>query len=114
MPDKIPFGYEELVNAIANAIEMAEKKDGAIVVDHVEIAAEEKLDFAKLRAHAATLWTKLVGSGDKANPDMAADIMKKIEITMGRRMKLSEFTEDQVDLLALVVADMEALEKTQG
>ena len=32
---------------------------------------------------------------------------------MGRRMKLSEFTEDQVDLLALVVVDMEEMLKTQ-
>jgi len=29
-------------------------------------------------------------------------------------MKLSEFTEDQVDLLQLVVVDMEDMMKTQG
>ena len=103
MPDKIPFGYDELVNAIAEAIEMAEEKDGATVADTVASKSEEKVDFNTVRARAQELWTQLVGSGDNAKPDVANAILKKIEITMGRRMKLSEFTEDQADLLALVV-----------
>ena len=106
MPDKIPFGYDELVNAIAEAIEMAEKRDGAIVTDTAVIKTEQKLDFNTVRAHAQELWTQLVGVGDEAKPDVANAILKKIEITMGHRMKLSEFTEDQVDLLQLVVTDM--------
>ena len=40
------------------------------------------------------------------NPDNASIILKKIEMTMGHRMKLSEFTEDQCDLMYLVVLDM--------
>ena len=111
MPDKIPFGYEQLVNAIADAIEMAEQKDGATVVDSLKIKTDESLDFNTVRARAQELWTQLVGSGDNANPDVASAILKKIEITMGRRMKLSEFTEDQVDLLQLVVLDMENMKK---
>lgn len=107
MPDKIPFSYEALVNAIADAIEMAEKQDGAIVADSVKMKTEESLDFATVRARAQELWTQLVGTGDNANADMATAILKKIEMTMGRRMKLSEFTEDQTDLLYLVVLDME-------
>ena len=109
MPDKIPFSYESLVNAIADAIEEAEQKDGATVVDTIKPNVEEKLDFAAVRARAQELWVKLVGSGDDANPDIATTILKKIEMTMGRRMKLSEFTEDQVDLLQLVVLDMEEM-----
>lgn len=111
MPDKIPFSYESLVSAIADAIEMAEEKDGATVVDTIQAKAEEKLDFAAVRARAQELWTKLVGSGDNANADVATAILKKIEMTMGRRMKLSEFTEDQCDLLQLVVLDMEEMLK---
>ena len=42
---------------------------------------------------------------------MATAILKRIEMTMGRKMKLSEFTEDQCDLLNLVVQDMEELAK---
>lgn len=113
MPDKIPFSYEELVNAIANAIEMAEQKDGATVVDTMKISTETEANFDEVRAKAQMLWKQLVGEGDNARPDMANAILKKIEITMGRRMKLSEFTEDQVDLLALVVVDMEEMLKVQ-
>lgn len=109
MPDKIPFGYNELVNAIAEAIEMAEERDGAIVVDTAAIKTEEKVDFNTVRARAQELWTRLVGVGEDAKPDVAAAILKKIEMTMGHRMKLSEFTEDQAELLQLVVLDMEAM-----
>ena len=109
MPDKIPFGYDELVNAIADAIDMAEKKDGAKVVDTMKTEHETEKSFAEVRAEAQDLWTKLVGSGDSANPDVANEILKKIEMTMGHRMKLSEFTEDQKDLLALVVLDMKEM-----
>ena len=109
MPDKIPFGYDELVNAIADAIDMAEKKDGAKVVDTMKTEHETEKSFAEVRAEAQDLWMKLVGSGDSANPDVANEILKKIEMTMGHRMKLSEFTEDQKDLLALVVLDMKEM-----
>lgn len=100
---KIEFGYQQLVDAIAEAIEASAELDGAVVVDDApKIAMEEKLDFAKVRAEAQELWTKLVGE----NEENATTILKKIEIIMGHRMKLSEFTEDQTDLLALVVAEM--------
>ena len=111
MPDKIPFSYDSLVSAIADAIEQAEQRDGATVVDTIKMKDEEKLDFATVRARAQDLWVKLVGTGDNANPDVASTILKKIEMTMGRRMKLSEFTEDQCDLLQLVVLDMEEMLK---
>lgn len=114
MPDKIPFGYDELVNAIADAIEMAEQKDGATVVNTIKTKSEMKLDFKEVREKAQNLWKQLVGEGDSAKPEVASEILKKIEMTMGRRMKLSEFTEDQVDLLQLVVVDMEDMMKTQA
>lgn len=100
---KIKFGYQELVDAIAEAIDMAEKRDGVKVVDNAELTAiGERLDFATVRAEAQDLWQKLT----QKNPDNASIILKKIEMTMGHRMKLSEFTEDQCDLMNLVVLDM--------
>lgn len=68
---------------------------------------EDKLVFADVRARAQELWSKIVGVGDNANPEAAKAVLKKIEMTMGHKMKLSEFTEDQVELLALVVSEME-------
>lgn len=103
LPPKIKFGYNELVEAIAEAINMAEKQDGVKVVDKAELTpVTEKLDFATVRAEAQDLWTKLVEQ-DEANANV---ILKKIEMIMGHRMKLSEFTEDQTDLLQLAVLEM--------
>lgn len=108
----IPFSYEELIAAIGRAIDKQEELDGAKVADHAENSYTfEKIDFGAVRARASELWTKLVGTGDDAKPDVANDILKKIEITMGRRMKLSEFTEDQAELLQLIVSEMEDMLK---
>lgn len=99
---KIKFGYKELVDAIADAIEKSEKLDGATVVDRTSRVIDEKKDFKTVREEASTLWAKLVND----NPENAEIILKKVEIIMGHKMRLSEFTEDQVDLLALVVDEM--------
>ena len=100
---KIKFGYQELVDAIAEAITAAETNDGVTVVEKMDLnPIEEKLDFNTVRAEAQDLWTKLVAK-DEGN---ATTILKKIEMIMGHRMKLSEFTEDQTDLLALAVVEM--------
>ena len=106
---KIKFGYNELVNAIADAIEMSEKLDGAKVVDSIEAKPEEILDYNTLRAEAASLWQQLVGTGDNVNEEMARRILKRVEMIFGRPIKLSEITEDQVDLYNLVILDMREL-----
>ena len=100
---KIKFGYNELVEAINEAIDLAEKNDGAVVVDKANtVMVEEKLNFSEVRAEAQKLWTELI----QKDEENAAVILKKIEMIMGHRMKLSEFTEDQVDLMSLVVSEM--------
>lgn len=106
---RIKFGYDELVNAISDAIEKSEKLDGATVVDTMEKTVEEKLDYAQLRDEALALWKKLVGEGENANADMAQRILKRVEMIFGRSMRLSEITEDQVDLFNLVLLDMRDL-----
>ena len=106
---KIPFGYNELVNAIADAIEKSENIDGAVVVDQQTHRVEEKLDYAAIRNEAATLWHQLVGEGETMNEEMARRILKRVEMIFGRPMRLSEITEDQVDLYHLVVMDMREL-----
>lgn len=105
---RIPFGYNELENAIVRAIQAAEK-NGASVVDHVDRKPVEQLKFSEVRAEAQKLWSQLVGTGENTNPEVAATILKKIEITVGRRMKLSEFTEDQCEILNLIVEEMKEM-----
>lgn len=99
---KIKFGYQELVDAIAEAIDKSEKLDGATVVDHQETEIKEELSFNAIREEAGDLWTKLI----EINPENSRAILKKVEMIFGRTMKLSEITEDQVDLFYLVVLDM--------
>lgn len=99
---KIKFGYNELVSAISDAIDKSEKLDGAVVVDTIEQVIEEKLDYKAIREEASMLWKTLV----ERDPENASIILKKVEMIFGRPMKLSEITEDQVDLFNLAVLDM--------
>ena len=106
---KIKFGYQELVDAIADAIEKSEKFDGAVVVDSevTPIIEAEPLHYDEVRAEAQKLWTSLI----EQNEENAARILKKVEMIFGRQMKLSEITEDQVDLYNLVVLEMREMLK---
>ena len=106
---KIKFGYQELVDAIAEAIEKSEKIDGAKVVDKQENIIEKTLSFNEVRNEAMELWNKLI----ELDPENSKIILKKVEMVFGRTMKLSEITEDQVDLFNLVVLDMRDLLKEQ-
>ena len=99
---KIKLGYQELVDAINEAIDKQRELDGATVVDKVETKAKEELDFEKIRAEASILWGNLV-TQDASNADK---ILKKVEMIFGRKIKLSEITEDQKELFNLVLLDM--------
>ena len=99
---KIKFGYQELVDAISEAIEKAEQIDGATVVDKLEQKVEEKPNYEKIRTEASKLWKTLIEKDEKN----AEVILKKVEMIFGRKIKLSEITEDQVDLFNLVLIEM--------
>ena len=103
---KIKLGYDELVEAINDAIDMQREKDGATVVDKVEKKIEEELDFDKIREEASVIWGNLVGK-DPANADK---ILKKVEMIFGRKIKLSEITEDQKELFNLVLIEMREMQ----
>ena len=98
---RIPFGYNEFLEALGQAIDK-EQENGAVVTDTAPIDTFEKLDYKAIRAEASELWTTLV----EKDPENAPIILKKVEIIFGRPMKLSEITEDQVDLFNLVLLDM--------
>lgn len=110
---KIPFGYDELVNAIGDAIDKQQQSDGAVVVDHLDLSSQligTTLNFDEVRAEARDLWTKLTATdNEEHNAEMAQRISKRIEMIFGQPKKLSEITEDQVDLFNLVVVEMRDL-----
>lgn len=105
LPAKIPFGYNELTNALANAIEQSGKEDGAIIVDHQENRVDETRSYDEVAAEAKKLWAELI----EKDPNNKNRIMKIVEKVFGHSIKLSEITDDQIDLYELVVLEMKAL-----
>jgi hypothetical protein len=94
---------------LSDAIEAEAINNNATVVDKLEVK-QDKLDYNAIRNEAMQLWTKLVSGADEAaNEEMARRIQKRVEMIFGRQIKLSEITEDQVDLFNLVVMDMRDL-----
>ena len=98
---KIPFGYDQLVNAITRAIDK-EASEGGLVSDKQTVLKGEEIDFPELRKEAEELWKKLIQK-DKGN---AKIVLEKIQEIMGQPMKLSEFTKEQKELLLMVVTEM--------
>lgn len=98
---KIEFGYDPLVNAIADAIEK-EGAEGAEITDNTVMAPVAR-PFADAMDEAKALWTNLVGSGNAENVEK---INNSIINAFGQKIKLSEVTENQQELLELVIADM--------
>lgn len=109
-PPVIDFSYQAVLDNLTEAIEKEGSINNAKIVDKAEVKVEV-LNFKEIQAKASDLWSKLVGSGENANAEMAAVILKKAEIIFGRPIKLRDITEDQVDLFNLVVMEMEDLLK---
>lgn len=105
LASKIKLGYDELVTAINDAIDKQRDLDGATVVDKLKKKETVEVDFDTVRAQASDLWKTLVGQ-DPAN---AEKILKKAEMIFGRKIKLSEITEDQKDLMELIVDEMQEM-----
>lgn len=110
MTDKIPFSYENLTKAIYDAID----QEVATTVGSAPATQEPNLYFVKseersyeeVAAEARQLWNDLVGDN---NITMVNKIFSIVEKIFGKKMKLSDITESQVDLYELVVAEMRTL-----
>lgn len=102
---KIPFGYNELVDAIGRAIDKSEKEDGAVVVDCRETPLIKSRPYDEIVAEAQSLWTKLIEK-DPANSEKVMAITEKV---LGQRTKLSSITEAQADLYEVIIYEMKEL-----
>ena len=107
---RVPFGFHEFETALAKAIDM-EEQNGARVVDNAPLITSEKHDFNATMSEAREIWTSLVNSAqtDEDKADIVRTMSKKVEMIFGRKIKLSEVTEDQVDLLYLALLDLRDL-----
>lgn len=102
LAEKIKFGYAELTEALNDAIDKAERLDGATVVDKSVPVMDTELNYDEIRKEAAELWSKLV-TADEKNAEI---ILKKVEMNFNRKMKLSEITENQVEPFYSVLLEM--------
>lgn len=105
----IDFSYENLANAIYDAIDKQAEVDGVKPTNEgnnfFKPQEEEEIDYDALMEESKKLWTSLLEKDEK-NADK---IMYIIEKTFGRKMKLSEVKVSQKELLKIVVEQMRQL-----
>ena len=103
---RVVFSYDNLCNAIQDSIDEQVRIEGAEVTNDRDsrFKTEERRSFAEAMAEARDLWTAKV-----TNEIMAQRVMTAIERVFGAKIKLSEVTEPQQDLLELVITEMKDL-----
>jgi len=103
MPPRIPLGYDELVNAIADSIEELEKHGGK-VVDKAPLMPpvskeEDNISFDELLTQTKDVARKIIKAGYQAEYDrIVADYL-------GKGRKVSECDETQYDMIALILEE---------
>lgn len=108
--DKSPFGYQELVDAVNDAIDKQVGEDGATTARGENFYQSEERPFDEVFDEAKKLWSAIL---DKNDSDEIIDRMNAIiEKNFGRPMRLSETTKDQQDFLELAISDLHDLYNT--
>ena len=106
---KIKFGYQELVNAIGDAIDMAVEKDGAQVTDHTEIAQVKDRPFPDVMKEAKEIWISyLEGAKDEDEKEHRLLLMKDIikKVFGNEDFKISQAVPSQVSLIEYFIDEM--------
>lgn len=109
---RLKFGYQELVDAIAEAIDKAAELDGAEVVDHVDTIQTKTRPFLETMNEARDLWSNYIASAkDEDEKDQHLRIMKDIvkRVFGNEDFKLSGAVMSQQDLVELFIAEMKNL-----
>lgn len=109
---RIKFGYQELVDAIGEAIDKAAELDGATVVEHVDTVQVKNRPFQDTINEARELWSSFIASAkDEAGKEQNLNIMKDIikRIFGNEDFKLSSAVVSQQDLVELFIAEMKNL-----
>ena len=109
---KIKFGYQELVDAIGDAIDKAVELDGAEVTDHTEIAQIKARPFQEVINDAKEIWlTYLDTAQTDEEKEQRLNVMKDVirRIFGSEDFKLSTAVPSQSDLVELFVDEMREL-----
>lgn len=109
-PDFIEFTYDNLVNAIGDAIDkQAQETDNKFVTDARTEAYKqpEPLDFDELMAEFDEMVSKLQEvAGGAFGTKWAPRITETVAKYLGKGKKITECTQDQVDMVNLIVEDL--------
>lgn len=102
---KIEFGYDELVQAIGEAIEKQKELDGAVVVDKAEMVVEKQRPFTDVMEEAKNIWVSYVGGveDEEEKENRLRVINDIIQRVFGKPIKLSQATPSQQDLVELFI-----------
>lgn len=108
MTDKIIFNYDNLVNAIGDAIDLQSKATGGMYITDTKSnhnAAPVDLDFDTLMHDFQSTISELM-SKDDSNKDRIAIIIEK---HLGKGKKASELRRDQSGLLDIIIYELKEL-----
>lgn len=110
---RIPFGYNELIDAIGDAIEKQKTLDGATVVEHQEQQYITKnRPFQEIMEEARNVWKEYIEGGTTdEEKDVRLNTMKNIigKIFGNSEFKLSQSIPQQADLVELFIDEMKNL-----
>ena len=109
---KIKFGYQELVDAIGDAIDKAVELDGAQVTDHTEIAQIKDRPFTEVMAEAREIWGAYLGKATtEEEKDQHLAIMKDIikKVFGSEEFKLSQAVPSQSSLVEYFIDEVKQL-----
>ena len=109
LPAKIPFGYNELVKAIDEAIEKQRTIDGDVIVEKDSMPIIQERSFDEAMNEAKQLWKELL----QINPQNGERMTYIVEKTFGQGVKISQATERQKDLVEIVIDELKRLRDDQ-
>ena len=111
LKSKIKFGYQELVDAIGEAIDMAVEKDGAEVTDHTEMAQIKDRPFQEVMTEAKEVWMKYLDVEDEDEKSQHLAIMKDIikRVFGSEDFKLSQAVPSQSSLVEYFIDEVKQL-----
>ena len=109
IPEKVKFGYQELVDAVNDAIDKQVGADGAVEKGDNFYQSETR-PFDEVMAEAKEIWGKILNKDD--SDATVSEMNRIIEKNFGSQVLLSQTTPAQQDALELTVSDLEDLYKT--
>jgi hypothetical protein len=103
------FTAENLERVIATAIERQEEAEGVAAVsynDQKEIYQSEDLSYEELMEKVTTVINELIEADEESSP---LKITKIIETHLGKGRKLNEASEEQTEMIGLILEDLKEL-----